>query len=548
MAGKHKIGRNDPCPCGSGKKYKRCHGAENPSLGVPPIGMEEKAKEIMERLRARELQREKQQGRGRPIISTVHNGVRVVAVGNGVHWSEKWKTFHDFLGDYIRFVLGKEWGDAELKKPLSDRHPVCVWYHHVCQLQQNTMKEAGEVYSFPMTGAAAAWFSLAYDLYSLAHNIKIQAKLVQRLKNPEGFHGARYEVFVAATLIRAGFDIEFEDEDNRNSTHCEFTATYKASGHKYSVEAKQRDPGDQAGERSWKFHVGRRLIRALRKAAKYPRIVFIETSVPDKATDEQIPRFLEKALQDIRQFEGRVINGEPLPPAYVFLTNRPFEYSLEGTAIRTIALGEGFEISDFKMGKAFPSIRDAYEARKAHTDIHELLHSIRDHSEIPSTFDGEAPELAFRESPAPRLIIGETYLVPDGHGGETSGKLTTATMDVNRGIAWGAYLLQDGRSVIVTNKVSEAELAAYKRHPDTFFGVPLRQGRTAKTPLDLFDFILEAYSGASRDRLLENLRDAPDIEELRKLPREELTIIHAERFTNAALMQTGSSQIPPASP
>ena len=23
---KQKIGRNDPCPCGSGKKYKKCHG------------------------------------------------------------------------------------------------------------------------------------------------------------------------------------------------------------------------------------------------------------------------------------------------------------------------------------------------------------------------------------------------------------------------------------------------------------------------------------------------------------------------------------------
>ena len=22
-----KVGRNDPCPCGSGKKYKNCHGA-----------------------------------------------------------------------------------------------------------------------------------------------------------------------------------------------------------------------------------------------------------------------------------------------------------------------------------------------------------------------------------------------------------------------------------------------------------------------------------------------------------------------------------------
>jgi preprotein translocase subunit SecA len=23
----HKVGRNDPCPCGSGKKYKKCCGA-----------------------------------------------------------------------------------------------------------------------------------------------------------------------------------------------------------------------------------------------------------------------------------------------------------------------------------------------------------------------------------------------------------------------------------------------------------------------------------------------------------------------------------------
>ena len=23
----HKIGRNEPCPCGSGKKYKHCHGS-----------------------------------------------------------------------------------------------------------------------------------------------------------------------------------------------------------------------------------------------------------------------------------------------------------------------------------------------------------------------------------------------------------------------------------------------------------------------------------------------------------------------------------------
>ena len=26
---KNKVGRNDPCPCGSGKKYKKCCGANN---------------------------------------------------------------------------------------------------------------------------------------------------------------------------------------------------------------------------------------------------------------------------------------------------------------------------------------------------------------------------------------------------------------------------------------------------------------------------------------------------------------------------------------
>ena len=34
-----KIGRNDPCPCGSGKKYKKCHGMDNnnaKALGPQP--------------------------------------------------------------------------------------------------------------------------------------------------------------------------------------------------------------------------------------------------------------------------------------------------------------------------------------------------------------------------------------------------------------------------------------------------------------------------------------------------------------------------------
>jgi preprotein translocase subunit SecA len=27
VRGDRKVGRNEPCPCGSGKKFKHCHGA-----------------------------------------------------------------------------------------------------------------------------------------------------------------------------------------------------------------------------------------------------------------------------------------------------------------------------------------------------------------------------------------------------------------------------------------------------------------------------------------------------------------------------------------
>ena len=32
----NKVGRNDPCPCGSGKKHKRCHNPGKRSYAVKP--------------------------------------------------------------------------------------------------------------------------------------------------------------------------------------------------------------------------------------------------------------------------------------------------------------------------------------------------------------------------------------------------------------------------------------------------------------------------------------------------------------------------------
>ncbi|MGQ0666963.1 MAG: SEC-C metal-binding domain-containing protein [Nitrospiraceae bacterium] len=128
-----KIGRNDPCPCGSGKKFKKCH--NNPRFELPfliqqaPIEkhLEEEGKRLLEQQRAKEIQRQHQQGLGRPIISVEFQSYRFVAVGSKVHYG-KWKTFHDFLGNYIKSSLGGEWGNTELRKPLAERHPILKWY------------------------------------------------------------------------------------------------------------------------------------------------------------------------------------------------------------------------------------------------------------------------------------------------------------------------------------------------------------------------------------------------------------------------------------
>ena len=483
---------------------------------------------LLQRAEATEKQREQQQGLGRAIISTELNGTRFVAVGKRMMWSNKWKTVPDFLGDYIRSTLTPEWGNAEIAKPYEQRHPILIWYDHVCRLQKEAIKKPGEVTVAPLTGAAEAWFQLAYDLYSLEHNAELQQKLLRRLKDPEMFLGARYETFVAGAMIRAGFDIEFEDEDDRGSTHVEFTATCRKSGRKYSVEAKQK----KVSEENERFRIGRLLQKALKKSANYPRIVFIGIGYLDAqdAGNGVMPERFAKALTDLRRFEGRALNGQSLPPAYLFITNRPHDIALEVKHIRTTILAEGFQIQGFKLDTAFPSLRAAHHARKEHADMHQLIESMRVHSEIPTTFDGTPPELAFAGE-TQRLIIGETYLVPDSKGVERPGKLTSATVNETESKAYVAHHLDNGEAVIGTVPLTPEELAAYRRHPDTFFGVEMRAPQKTETPLELFDFIMDSYRDTPRERLLEFMATHPDIEDLKMMSKEDLTEIYAERCT-----------------
>lgn len=460
----------------------------------------------------------------------MYKGHRFVAVGNRLYYSDKWKTFHDFLGHYIKDIIGSAWGNIELKKPFYERHPIIQWYDMVCKHQQQYIKNSGEIYSAPMTGAVSAYMGLSYNLYLLSHNAEIQSRLISRLKDKKQFQSAYYETYVAAAFIKAGFELEFENEDDSSTSHCEFTATCKKSGNKYSIEAKSREPGKPHAR------IGNQLHEALKKNAKYRRIVFIDLNVPSDASNEQNSVWMDQALNSLKEKESTLtVAGNPAPEAYIFVTNHTHLFKLGSADFHSAILIEGFKIADFKGGGRAKSIREALKLREKHADVIQLISSLQDHYEIPCTFDGEIPEFAFNET-TPRLRIGQRYAIPDSSGKEVAGVLTTATVLEKEKSVLGGYQLEDGTSVLAKCPITDEELLAYRRYPDTFFGVYQQQGKRLKPGdlLGLFDFFFESFKSTSKEKLLELLKSHPDYSRLKNETQEELAVTFCERAAYAA--------------
>lgn len=526
-----KIGRNAPCFCGSGRKFKHCHGGMQHTLPAL-LARDRVEKEIIkqgrrlfEKHKAQELQRQKQQGLGRPIISIDHKGYRFVAVGNRLHYG-KWKTFPDFLADYIKQTLGGEWGNAEIAKPLAERHPIMQWYDKVCRLQAAHAKEPGVLFSTPMTGAVSAHNRLAYNLYLIAHNGKdIQTRLIARLKNKDNFQGAFLETQVAAWLIKAGFELEFEDESDRTTKHCEFTATYTATGERYSVEAKSREIESTNSSRP---KVGRKLYEALEKEANHKRLIFLDLNKP-LHTQQAAEIAIDRAERIVRQSEGLTIHGKPAPAAYVCITNMNDQYALDTSALATMISFRGFKIHDF-MGDEFPSLREAARARERHWPMFQLFKSVEEHREIPQTFGGELPSEVFVPNAPPRLQVGQFYTVPGPDGVEVNAKLMQATVANDK----AHCILHDpatNKSWLGTFDMTPDELADYAKHPDTYFGVYRRQSRKVETAIGMFDFFVDGYRDTPKERLIELLPNYADQESLQAMSQKDLVELLAERYT-----------------
>ena len=94
----------------------------------------------------------------------------------------------------------------------------------------------------------------------------------------------------------------------------------------------------------------------------------------------------------------------------------------------------------------------------------------------------------------------------------------------------GALKMVDGSQVIAKFPLTDKELAAYRKHPDTFFGTVIRQPKTINDPIEFYDFLHKSFRLSPREKLLEFMSKAGDYESLKQLPQEELAKIYCKRI------------------
>jgi hypothetical protein len=66
-----------------------------------------------------------------------------------------------------------------------------------------------------------------------------------------------------------------------------------------------------------------------------------------------------------------------------------------------------------------------------------------------------------------------------------------------------------------------------------YFGKVIPHSRTAKDAYEMFEFFLDSYKNTPKERLLEFMKDAPDIDTLKQMEQMEIALEYCERCVAA---------------
>ena len=538
-----KFRRNERCYCGSGRKYKHCHGRVD---GLPPPDMLEA---LRQRAKAREIVRITQQGHGRPIISTLVGDHRVIAAGNNLFHSNKWKTFPDFLVDYIKIKLDPEWGSIEIKKPLPQRHPIMQWYDAFCRQQQDAIKRPEAIQSMPVTGVVACFLGTAYSLYLLDHNVDLQERLIYRLKHPGQFQGAYYELLVAGILIRAGFDLILEDEVDNTCKHCEFAAVSKATKKRYWVEAKMRAVAGRLGRTSLDGGPDNKplakliphLNAALAKPAPDERLIFVDLNAPPSFDQDGRPSWLLPVITRLERFEREELAKNQT--AYVFVTNFSEHRELDKPP-KSASVPFGLGITDFNR-PGEKTLGQVYREKRKHIDAHNIGAAIVQATAFPATFDGRPPSQAFSE-PDGQIQIGDRYEFRQEDGESIVGTVDDVAVNLDSGTL--SIVVGHGEtSSILSRRMSDSEMQDYKVFGHAYFGKTSHSSVNGlNNEYELFEFLMSVNAEKSRESILKYFEKSNRISELQVMSDDDLRITYCEHLVWSIVNSNTKASAPAA--
>ena len=241
------------------------------------------------------------------VPSVIFNGVRIRALFDTLLSRPPNETFHEFLIAVIQWTFGESWWRHQLTMPDETRHVVVRWYLACCQLTQDRHevdRQSDGIHRSIATGPVWALLNFGYDLFCLQVKRHLPEYIVERLQRHASFQAMRYEIAVAAILLRAGLEIEYLDEQKVKEKHGEYIASDRSTGHKFAVEAKTRvRPGvlHASGEFKQKRDVRglENLIRdaLAKKPSDKPYVVFVDVNLPETPN---VPLFEKPWVNDIK--------------------------------------------------------------------------------------------------------------------------------------------------------------------------------------------------------------------------------------------------------
>lgn len=353
-----KIGRNDPCPCGSGKKHKKCC-LEKEKHDETSVDIQKLANAKIQDIFEKENERKKKFGHVKPIIHSEFKGSTFVAVGDAIPWSERWTSFPAFLQDYFWIPYR-----YYINEPPPEGHPAVIWFHDMVRYHKEHIHNPERIVA---NGSMLSFMTLSYDLYTVQHNMMFQESIIKRMAHNDQFQGARYELFAAATCIRAGFAIEYEEDEKGERKYTELIATHKITGQKISLEAKsqKRDgllgyTGTPDEDEKAITRFGRLLRDAFKKRPKYPFVIFIDLNL--KSNDD-LPQ--DKDLRP--EIKTRVLgfnNPLILPDPYnmVILTNHPYHHDVSNILAPDLASTKFISVNPLRRMKHLQVLEHIYIA------------------------------------------------------------------------------------------------------------------------------------------------------------------------------------------